>query len=104
MNSAVEVSSATHSFFDGPVRHFTLHVRGGGDPITPVVLNTLATSKTRLVSNGGCFHFKKQVVFLSQALKQEWIGLEEIDDGLWSVHFCDVVLARLDERSFTLQT
>ena len=60
--------------------------------------------ETRLVSNAGCFRFKKQVVFLSQALKQEWIGLEEIADGLWSVHFYDVLLARLDERSFILQT
>ena len=60
--------------------------------------------ETRLISNAGCFRFKKQVVFLSQALKQEWIGLEEIDDGKWSVHFYDVLLARLEERSMTLQT
>jgi len=58
----------------------------------------------RLVSNAGCFRFKKQVTFLSQALKQEWIGLEEVDDGRWSVHFYDVLLARLDERTMTLQT
>jgi len=44
------------------------------------------------------------VVFLSQALKQEWIALEEVEDGIWSVHFYDVLLARLDEREMTLQT
>ena len=54
--------------------------------------------------NAGCFRFKKQVTFLSQALKQEWIGLEEVEDGIWSVHFYDVVLARFDEHSMTLQT
>ena len=58
----------------------------------------------RLVSNAGCFRFKKQVVFLSQALKQEWIALEEVDDGVWSVYFYDVLLARLDETTMTLQT
>ena len=58
----------------------------------------------RLVSNAGCFRFKKQVVFLSQALKQEWIGLEEVEDGIWSVQFYDVLLARLDERKMTLFT
>ncbi len=60
--------------------------------------------ETRLVSNAGCFRFRKHVVFLSQALKQEWIGLEEVDDGTWSVQFYDVLLARLDERTMTLQT
>jgi transposase InsO family protein len=60
--------------------------------------------ETRLVSNAGCFRFKKQVVFLSQALKQEWIGLEEVEDGIWSLHFYDVLLARLDEREMTLYT
>jgi transposase InsO family protein len=60
--------------------------------------------ETRLVSTAGCFRFKKQVVFLSQALKQEWIGLEEVEDGIWSLHFYDVLLARLDEREMTLYT
>jgi putative transposase len=58
----------------------------------------------RLVSSAGCFRFRKQVVFISQALKQQWIGLEEVDDGLWSVHFYSVLLARLDERTMTLST
>jgi putative transposase len=58
----------------------------------------------RLVSNAGCFRFKSRVLFLSQALKQEWIGLEEIEDGTWSLHFYDVLLARLDEREMTLYT
>jgi putative transposase len=60
--------------------------------------------ETRLVSTAGCFRFKKHVVFLSQALKQEWIGLEEVEDGIWSLHFYDVLLARLDEREMTLYT
>jgi hypothetical protein len=30
------------------------------------------------------------------------IGLEETDDGLWSLYFCHVLLARLDERTHTL--
>ena len=61
-------------------------------------------TEKRLVSNAGCFRFKKQVVFLSQALKQDWIALEEVEDGIWSVYFYDVLLARLDERKMTLQT
>lgn len=60
--------------------------------------------ETRLVSNAGTFRFKKHQLFISQALNQEWIGLEEVEDGVWSVYFYDVLLARLDEREMTLFT
>ena len=30
------------------------------------------------------------------------VGLEEVDDRLWSVYFCHVLLARIDERTGTL--
>ena len=56
----------------------------------------------RLVSNAGTFRFQSRQVFLSNALKQRYIGLEEIDDGIWSIYFYDVLLARMDERDFTL--
>jgi hypothetical protein len=31
---------------------------------------------------------------------QEWIALEEAGDGMGSIDFSDVLLARLDERDF----
>src|SRR5439155_938702 len=43
----------------------------------------------RLVSNAGTFRFKAQQLFLSQALKQDYIGLEETADGVWSIYFYD---------------
>jgi hypothetical protein len=52
----------------------------------------------RLVSNAGTFRFQCQQLFLSDALKQKWIGLEEVDDGIWGIYFYDVLLARFDER------
>jgi putative transposase len=58
----------------------------------------------RRVSNAGCIRFKTHVLFVSQAIKQEWIGLDEVDNGVWSVYFYDVLLARLDEREMTLFT
>jgi len=57
---------------------------------------------TRRLSNVGTFRFKGHRLFLSDALKTQTIGLEEIDDGIWSVHFYGVLLARLDERSWEL--
>ncbi|MGH7288700.1 MAG: integrase core domain-containing protein [Myxococcota bacterium] len=56
----------------------------------------------RLVSNSGCFRWHARQIFVSQALAQQWIGFEETDDGVWSVYFYDVLIARLDERTFKL--
>ena len=50
------------------------------------------------MSNAGTFRFQCQQLFISAALKQDWIGLEETDDGVWAVYFYDVLLARFDER------
>lgn len=56
----------------------------------------------RLVSNAGMFRMKARAIFLSQALRGDYIGLEEVEDGIWSIYFYGVLLARLDERTFTL--
>lgn len=58
----------------------------------------------RRVSTAGCIRFKSNVVFVSQAIKREWIGLEEVDNRVWSVYFYDVLLARLAEQEMTLFT
>jgi len=56
----------------------------------------------RLVSDAGTFRFKAQQLFLSQALKQDYIGLEETADGVWSIYFYDVLLGKLHERDFRI--
>ncbi len=56
----------------------------------------------RLVSNAGTFRLKHRQMFISQALKQEHIGLEEVDDGIWSIYYYDVLLGRLDESIWSL--
>ncbi len=56
----------------------------------------------RLVSNAGTFRFKCRQLFLSQALKQDYIGLEETDDGIWGIYFYSVRLGTLDERDFRI--
>ena len=58
--------------------------------------------QVRQVSNAGCFRFHTRQVFISDALIKEYIGLEETDDGIWSIWFYDVLLARLDERDYKL--
>jgi transposase InsO family protein len=58
----------------------------------------------RRVSNAGTFRFQSRQLFLSDTLLQEDTALEETADGIWSVYFYDVLLARLDERTFKLYT
>lgn len=54
--------------------------------------------QTRFVSNAGTFRFQCQQLFISNALQQDWIGLEEVDGGVWAIYFYDVLLARFHER------
>jgi putative transposase len=58
----------------------------------------------RRVSNAGTFRFQSRQLFISDTLLQEDIALEESGDGVWSIYFYDVLLARLDERDFKLYT
>jgi putative transposase len=54
------------------------------------------------VSNAGTFRFQSRQLFISDTLLQEDIALEETADGIWSIYFYNVLLARLDERNFRL--
>ncbi len=55
------------------------------------------------VTNAGTIRFKQRLLFIATSLKQEVVGLEEIDDGIWSLYFCHVLLARIDERDYVLR-
>ena len=54
----------------------------------------------RRVSKAGTFRFHGHQLFLSDTLMEEDIALEEVDDGVWSIFFYDVLVARLDERDY----
>jgi putative transposase len=54
------------------------------------------------VTNAGTFRLKHKLLFIANALKQNYIGLEEIDDGIWSIYFGTVLLGRVDEREMRI--
>jgi hypothetical protein len=56
------------------------------------------------ITNAGTFRFTKRLLFIANALKQHTIGLEEIADGTWSIHFCRVLFGRLDERDYIIRS
>ena len=55
------------------------------------------------VTNAGTIRLKKRLLFIANALKQHPVGLEEVDDGIWSIHFCHVLLGRVDERDYIIR-
>jgi putative transposase len=59
--------------------------------------------EVRRIFGNGCFCWRNHVIFLSNALMGEDVAFEAIDDGLWTVYFASVALARFDERRSQLQ-
>lgn len=58
-----------------------------------------AAWETRRVSSGGTIRLQGQVVFVSQALHGQDVGLEAIEDSLWRIVYYQTVLGTLDERT-----
>lgn len=54
--------------------------------------------ETRKVDQNGMMKWKKSMIFVSHTLSGQVLGFEEIDDGIWSVYYGAVLLARFDER------
>ena len=46
---------------------------------------------------------RRRAKYLSSALAEERIGMEEADDGVWNIYFCKERLARYDERTRTIE-
>lgn len=54
--------------------------------------------EVRRVCGNSCIKWHRRFVHVSRVLIGEWIGLEEVADGIWSVYLGPVLLAKLDER------
>ena len=53
----------------------------------------------RHVNSDGLFYFQKKAIFISQALADQTIGLEEEQDGIWRINFMDLDLGFFDEQT-----
>jgi putative transposase len=58
-----------------------------------------ATMEVRRISSGGTFSWQGRPLFLSETLRGEHIGLEEVADGLWNLVYYRTLLGRIDVRS-----
>lgn len=55
------------------------------------------------VTGAGTIRLGYKLIFISSALKYLSIGLEETGDGIWSIYFCNVLLAKIDERDMIVR-
>jgi putative transposase len=54
------------------------------------------------ITTGGTFRFQKRLLYLANAMVDQLIGLEETDDGIWSIYFNTILLATFDERDYII--
>ncbi len=59
--------------------------------------------EVRYVSYNGGIRWKKDWVNVSIVCAGEYVGLEEIDDGVWNVYFGALRLGRLHERHMRIE-
>jgi putative transposase len=59
--------------------------------------------EVRLVSRNSGIRWKKHWVCVTHTLAGEYVGLEEVDDGLWDVYFGPVKLGRMNERLLRIE-
>ena len=57
----------------------------------------------RRVYDNGCLWWRRRILFVSEALVDQNVAFEEIADGIWTLYFGSVALARFDERHHRLR-
>jgi putative transposase len=58
--------------------------------------------EVRRVSRNGGIRWKTHWLNISHALIEEYVGFEEVNDGIWSLYFGPLLLGRFDERELRL--
>jgi putative transposase len=92
-----------HDFLDGKPPGFLYRSSRREYTGTPPAFQYPGHFILKRITNAGTFRFKKKLLFIANALKQNTIGLEEVDDGIWSIYFCNVLLGRVDERDYIIR-
>jgi putative transposase len=55
------------------------------------------------VTDTGTFRFQRRLLYIANSLVDQHIGLEETDDGMWSIYFNTILLATLNERDYIIR-
>jgi len=55
------------------------------------------------VTTGGTFRFHYKLLYISNALVNQHVGLEETDDGVWSIYFNTVLIGTMNKRVYIIR-
>jgi putative transposase len=86
--------------FDVPTARYQSSCRPYSAQLPPVAYS--AHLDTRRVYDHGDIKWQGRRLFVSEALAGEYLGFEEVDDGVWDIWFCATRLGRLDQRYWSL--
>jgi len=57
----------------------------------------------RRVSRAGTMRVLRRQIFVSNTLQEDYVGLEEVDDGVYDLYFCFYQIGRYDLRANRIQ-
>lgn len=86
---------------DTPAQRYTPSTRAYPARLAPFEYPAHFTVKK--VTTAGTIRLRSKLLFIAHALTHEYIGLEEIDDRLWSIYVGPMLLARVSERDRLLR-
>ena len=86
---------------DTPAAHYQSSPRPFPERLPP--LEYPAHFETRLISDNGCIGWRSQRVHVTRVCTREYVGLEEIDSGIWNVYYGPVKLGRLIEEKLRIE-
>lgn len=81
---------------DTPSAHFTPSNRPYPERLADIEYS--GHFETRAIRKDGCFSWHKKLVFVSESLGNERVGLKETEYGIWSVYFRSTLLGIFDEE------
>jgi transposase InsO family protein len=86
---------------DTPASRYTVSVR----PFPPKLptLEYPAHFLVKKITTAGTFRFADRLLYLANSLVDQSVGLEETDDGIWSIYFNTVLIATFDERDYLIR-
>ena len=58
--------------------------------------------QVRYVSRNNGIRWNRRWINVSATLREEYVGCEEVDDGIWNVWFGPLLLGRFDERELKI--
>lgn len=61
------------------------------------------TLHVRKVDKTGKIAWKGQDLFLTEALRKQWLGFEAIDNGIWKIRLAKIQIGVFDEKRHEMQ-